>query len=157
MKKPKPKVESKLEAEIEGLAAPEQPLLYFGPPPAIKQLYKKTDFDPEFHPFDLIEHLREGHSRSEIVASWGITYSKFNEWLDAYPEFAEAFAVGKPAFDAYHKRALRLCAFGQLPKARENSLFFLLKNQAGFEDGGGHEEFPDSHASELEFVDDDEV
>ena len=99
--------------------------------------------------------MQEGSSRSEVCAAWGITYSTFNEWLDAFPEMAEAYAVGKPAFDAYYKKALRLSSFGQLKVVREGSLFFMLKNLAGFaEDGGGHE-FGDGQGAELEFVDDE--
>ena len=101
-------VEPKKPVEIEGLAEPEQPLFYYGPPPAIKALYKKLEFDKDFHPMDLMKHMGEGSSPSEICAAWGITYSKFNEWLDECPELAEAYAVGKPSYDAYYKRALRL-------------------------------------------------
>ena len=155
-KKQKPEVKTKPEVELEGLATPEQPLMFYGPPPAIKQLYKKSGFDKNFHPFDMLAHMCEGHSRSEIVASWGITYSKFNEWLEAYPELAEAYSVGKPAFDAYHKRALRYSAFGQLTKVREASLFFMLKNQAGMHEDGNGSEFSDGAGAELEFVDENE-
>ena len=151
----KKQTDQKKKPEIEGLAEAEQPLLYFGPPPAIRQLYKSTEFDKDFHPQDLLKHMQEGSSRSEVCAAWGITYSTFNEWLDAFPEMAEAYAVGKPAFDAYYKKALRLSSFGQLKVVREGSLFFMLKNLAGFaEDGGGHE-FGDGQGAELEFVDDE--
>lgn len=119
-------------------------------------MYNNANYDKDFHPIDLLAHMREGHTRSEIVAAWGITYSRFNSWLETKPEIAEAYSIGKPAYDAYHKRALRLSAFGQLKKVRENSLFFLLKNQVGFsEEGGGHE-FYEGTAAELEFVDDKE-
>lgn len=153
-KKPAPK-KKQPKAEIEGLEEPEQPLFYYGPPPAIKALYKKLEFDKDFHPQDLLKHMQEGSSRSEICAAWGITYSKFNEWLDTYPELAEAYAVGKPAFDAFFKRSLRMSAFGQLKTVKENSLFFMLKNMAGFDEGGGQHEFGDGVGAELEFVDDD--
>jgi hypothetical protein len=155
-KKKKVEVKSLVrEVEIDGLAEPEQPLLYFGPPPAIKQLYKSTDFDKDFHPFDMLAHMRAGHSRSEIVAAWGITYSKFNEWLDNFPEMAEAYAVGKPAFDAYYKQTLRLASFGQMPKVREYSLHLMLKTQVGVSDQANHE-FGDGQGAEVEFVDDNE-
>lgn len=147
-------VEPKKPVEIEGLAKPEQPLFYYGPPPAIKALYKKLEFDKDFHPMDLMKHMGEGSSRSEICAAWGITYSKFNEWLDEHPELAEAYAVGKPSYDAYYKRALRLSAFGQLRLVREGSLFFMLKNVAGFDGGGGSHEYGDGQGAELEFVED---
>lgn len=147
-------VEPKKPVEIEGLAEPEQPLFYYGPPPAIKALYKKLEFDKDFHPMDLMKHMGEGSSRSEICAAWGITYSKFNEWLDEHPELAEAYAVGKPSYDAYYKRALRLSAFGQLKLVREGSLFFMLKNVAGFDEGGGSHEYGDGQGAELEFVED---
>ncbi len=147
-------VEPKKPVEIEGLAEPEQPLFYYGPPPAIKALYKKLEFDKDFHPMDLMKHMGEGSSRSEICAAWGITYSKFNEWLDEHPELAEAYAVGKPSYDAYYKRALRLSSFGQLKMVREGSLFFMLKNLAGFDEGGGSHEFGDGQGAELEFVED---
>lgn len=145
----------KKQPEIKGLAEPEQPLLYCGPPPAIKQLYKGEGYDKDFHPHDLLKHMQEGSSRSEICAAWGVTYSKFNEWLEANPELAEAYAVGKPAFDAYYKRALRHSAFGQAKTIREGSLFFMLKNQAGFADEGGGHEFSDGQTAEVEFVDEE--
>lgn len=160
-KKPTPKKKTDAKAkdtkkvELEGLAEAEQPLFYFGPPPAIKALYKKLEFDKDFHPQDLLKHMQEGSTRSEICAAWGITYSKFNEWLDQYNELAEAYAVGKPAFDAYYKRALRHSAFKQAQSVRENSLFFMLKNIAGYDDQGGQHEYGDGESAELEFVDDE--
>ncbi len=150
------KKEEKEDGEIDGLVGREQPLFFFGPPPAIKQLYTGTDYDKDFHPQDLLAHMRNGKTRSEIIAGWGITYSKFNSWLDQHPELAEAYAVGKPAFDAYHKAALRHVAFGQMPKAKEYSVHFMLKNFAGFDDSGGGHEYADSQQAELEFVDDED-
>lgn len=152
-----PRIQKQDEEEHEQIKEVEgQPLFFFGPPPAIKQTYKSSGFDKEFHPEDLLAHMREGHTRSEIIAAWGITYSMFNDWLDSYPELAQAYSIGKPAFDAYHKRALRFVAYGMMPKAKEYSLHFLLKNQAGFVDEGGGHEFGDSQEAELEFVDDKE-
>jgi hypothetical protein len=166
--KPKPKSKTKKKenledilgqeskGEIAGLLTPEQPLFYFGPPPAIKALTKRQDFDKNFHPMDLLAHMREGSSRSEICAAWGITYSLLNSWLETYPEMSEAYAVGKPAYDAYYKRALRHSAFGQNKTVRENSLFFMLKNVAGYVEDGGSHEFGDGQAADIEFIDDDE-
>jgi len=132
-------------------------LFFMGPPPALRIIGKSKDtFDKNFHPQDLLKHMQEGSTRSEICAAWGITYSKFNDWIDKHPEFAEAYSVGKPAYDGYYKRVLRFSAFGQMLKAREGSLFFLLKNIAGFGEDGGEHEFPESGGSELEFVDGDE-
>lgn len=154
-KKTDAKAKGKKKVEIDGLAEAEQPLFYYGPPPAIKATYKKLEFDKDFHPLDLLKHMQEGSTRSEICAAWGITYSKFNEWLDEHAELAEAYAVGKPAFDAYYKRALRHSAFKQAASVRENSLFFMLKNIAGYDDQGGQHEFGDGETAELEFVDDE--
>lgn len=154
-KSPTKPQDKKKAPEIEGLLEAEQPLFYYGPPPAIRQLYKGEGYDKDFHPQDLLKHMQEGSSRSEICAAWGITYSKLNEWLEAFPEMAEAYAVGKPAFDAYYKRALRHSAFGLTKTVRENSLFFMLKNQAGFADEGGGHEFGDGQSAEVEFVDED--
>lgn len=153
----KKKLETKtLENELDDLIGKEQPIFYYGPPPAIKQMYKNSGYDKNFHPADMLEHMRNGASRSEIVAAWGITYSLFNEWLDSKPELANAYAIGRPAFDAFHKRAVRLSAYGQLTRVRENSLFFMLKNIAGFEEGGGGHEYADGQNAELEFVDDND-
>jgi len=147
---------SQLENELDDLIGKEQPLFFYGPPPAIKQLENKSGYDKSFHPQDLLAHMREGHTRSEIVAAWGITYTTFNDWIDSKPELAAAYAIGRPAFDAYNKRALRYSAFGQLTRVRENSLFFMLKNIAGFEDHGGGHEYGDGQMAELEFVDPNE-
>lgn len=144
------------QGEIPGLIGSNQPLFYYGPPPAIKQIYKSSLYDKDFHPADLVHHMRNGKSRSEIVAFWGITYSRFNDWLDSFPEMAEAYSIGKPAFDAYYKQALRDSSFGVAKSVRENSLFFMLKNQAGFDEGGGNHEYADAQSAELEFVDEKE-
>jgi len=138
---------------LPGLLGANQPLFYYGPPPAIKAIYKNSIYDSAFHPMNLIEQMSAGHTRSEIVASWGITYSAFNNWLESYADLAEAYAVGKPAFDAYHKQALRHSAFGQSKNVRENSLFFLLKNVAGFDENSGGHEYRDGAVAEVEFVD----
>jgi hypothetical protein len=153
--RPKAKPKTKPSHEPDGLEEPEQPLFFYGPPPSIKTLYTKNEFDRKFHPQDLLKHMQEGSTKSEICAAWGVTYSKFNEWLDAHPEFASAYAAGKPAYDAFYKRALRLAAFGQLKTVKENSLFFMLKNVAGFTEDGGHE-FSDGNEADVEFVDDDD-
>lgn len=131
------------------------PVFYYGPPPAIRLLQSNNKYDKDFHPLDFLAHLREGSTRSEVCAAWGITYSTLNKWIESYPEMAEAYAVGKPAYEAYYKRALKLAAFGQLKTVKENSLFFLLKNVAGFTDDGAHE-FGDGEQAEIEFVDDNE-
>lgn len=149
----KKKDEKKKAPELEGLAEPEQPLFYYGPPPAIKALYKKLNYDKNFHPADLLKHMQEGSSRSEICAAWGITYSTLNNWIEEFAELAEAYNMGKPAYDAYYKRALRHSAFGVAKSVREGSLFFMLKNMAGFDEGGGGHEFADGAGAEVEFVD----
>jgi len=144
------------EAELPGLDGKEQPLYYYGPPPAIRQLYDApSGYDKDFHPEDLLKQMREGKTKSEIVASWGITYSDFEDWIDKKPELSQAYAVGMPAFEAYYKSTLRFVAFGQMPKAKDISLQFMLKNFAGFDDSGGGHEFPDAQKTVLEFYDDE--
>lgn len=143
------------DGDLPGLIGKEQPLFFFGPPPAIAVTYKGTGYDKEFHPADLIEHMRNGKTRSEIVACWGIKYTTFNEWIEAYPELAEAYAIGIPAFEAYYKATLRYVSFGMMPKANAFSLHFMLKNLAGFDENGGSHEFAEAQNAELEFVDDE--
>lgn len=140
--------------EPEGLDGKEQPLYYYGLPPIIRLAERKSGFDPKFHPDDLVQRLREGQSRSEIVATWGISYATFNDWLEAYPELSHAYEVGKPAFDAYYKKALRDTAFGVAKGVREYSLFFMLKTAVGLDDGA-----PDNDhgavggGTDVEFID----
>lgn len=114
----------------------------------------RSGYDKDFHPADLCEHLRNGKSRSEIVAHWGISYATFNAWLEAYPELAHAYEVGKPAFDAYYKKALRDTAFGVAKGVREYSLFFMLKTAVGLDDGTPESEHGSIGGGEdLEFID----
>ena len=150
----KPDLAPNKEAQSGELLDPEQPLFYYGPPPALKALYKtNTGFDVTFHPVDLLLQLQNGHSPDEIAASWGISSNTLTQWCDMYPELAEAKACGATAFSAYWKRALRMSAFGQLKTVKENSLFKILDNQVGFaSDGGGHE-FADIQGADLTFVD----
>lgn len=105
---------------------------------------------------DLLYHMRDGATRSEIVAAWGITYTKFNDWLEKYAELAEAFAVGKPAFEAFWKRALRYSAFNQIAKVREESLFMIMKNSVGLSKEGGTHEYGEGEGAELDFIYEDE-
>lgn len=129
-----------------------QPLFYYGPTPAIKLLYTGSKgYDPKFHPRDLLEHMANGKSRSEVCAAWGITYSMFNEWLETHRELSDAYAVGKPAYDGYYKKALRDTAFGAAKGVRENSMFFMLKNVAGFSDNDGGHDYADAQGAELDF------
>lgn len=142
------------EAQSGELLDPEQPLFYYGAPPALKALYKtNTGFDASFHPIDFLLQLQNGHSPDEIAASWGISAHTIGVWCDMYPEMAEAKSVGATAFSAYWKRALRLSAFGQLKSVKENSLFKILDNQVGFSGEGGGHEFADTQGAELTFVD----
>lgn len=154
-KRPKQTPKPQEKKEPEDLAAAEQPLFFYGPPPALLPLYTNSGFDKSIHPESLLKMMRLGCTRSEVCASWGITYGTFNDWLEQYPELAEAFVIGKPAFDAYYKVALRASAFGQAKTIREGSLFFYLKNVAGFDDAGGSHEFSDSTNAELDIVGED--
>ena len=146
--------EQKPEVQSGELLDPEQPLFYYGPPPALKALYKtNTGYDATFHPQDLLLQLQSGHSPDEIAASWGISSNTLTQWCDMYAELGEAKACGATAFSGYWKRALRMSAFGQLKTVKENSLFKILDNQVGFgSDGGGHE-FADIQGADLTFVD----
>ena len=150
----KPLPEERKDAQSGELLDPEQPLFYYGPPPAFKALYKVNNgYDLDFHPKDLLLQLQSGHSPDEIAASWGISSNTLTQWCDAYAELAEAKACGATAFSGYWKRALRMSAFGQLKTVKENSLFKILDNQVGFgNDGGGHE-FADTQGADLTFVD----
>lgn len=141
--------------EPEDLDEAEQKLFYYGPPPALMPLYTNSGFDKKVHPESLLLMMREGKTRSEVCAAWSITYTMFNDWLTQYPELAEAFVVGKPAFDAYYKKALRDSAFGLSKGVREGSLFFYIKNVAGFDDQGGGHEYGDSTNAELDIVGED--
>jgi hypothetical protein len=152
----KPHVNKRTDAQSGELLDPEQPLFYFGPPPALKALYKTNKgYDSAFHAPDMLMQLQNGHSPDEIAASWGISASTLTQWVEAYPELAEAKAVGATAFSAYWKRALRLTAFGQLKTVKENSLFKILDNQVGFNNNGGGHEFADTQGATLTFIDGD--
>jgi len=153
-KKPTPKDKNKKQSGE--LVDPKQELFFYGPPPAIKALtLSNSGFDKDFHPLDMLAQLRQGNSPDEIAANWGISSTKLAEWVEAHPELAEARVVGATAYAAYWKRALKLSAFGQLLKVRENSLFKILDNQVGFSNHGGGHEFADVQNDELVFIDGD--
>ena len=88
------------------------------------------------------------------MASWGISYSTFNDWLEAYAELANAYEIGKPAFDAYYKKALRDTAFGVAKGVREYSLFFMLKTAVGLDDGAPDNEHGSiGGGTDVDFID----
>lgn len=150
----KPASKAKKEKQSGELVEPKQELFYYGPPPAIKALeLSNSGYDKDFHPRDMLAQLRQGAHPDEIAASWGIKSSTLLEWVEAYAELAEARAVGATAYNAYWFRALKLSAFGQLVKVRENSLFKVLDNQVGFDNHGGGHAFADVQNDELVFID----
>lgn len=160
MKKPtskksaKPKAKPAAKKGSGELIDKKQELFFYGPPPAIKVLYRTNKgYDKDFHPQDYLIQVSDGKDPDQVAASWGISASMLDSWVENYPEMGEARKVAATAYAAYWKQALRLSAFGQLVKVRENSLFKILDNQVGFgQDGGGHE-FADTVGSDVSFVD----
>lgn len=150
--KPKPKVKPKAKkAESGEIINQEQEVIYQGVCPAVRALYVQSGYDKDFHPKNFLDQLRNGHTPSEIAASWGISLGQLNEWFELYAELAQARTVGATAFEAFYKKALRLSAFKQL-NVREDSLFKILQTQVGVGSETNHE-FSDQSGAELIFID----
>lgn len=131
------------------------PIKFYGLPPGLVPIKDAHKYKPTFHPVDLLKRLRCGETKDEVCAAWGITFTTLQDWLDNYPGMGEALAVGRPAFLAYWRNAVKLAATGQIVSLKENTFTFVVKNSIGWNEEG-QDAMADAANAELRFSYEDE-
>jgi hypothetical protein len=57
---------------------------------------RPTDYDPDFHPANIIELMKEqGYTAVQVVRDWDIDITTLHEWCAAHPEFSKAYTRAK--------------------------------------------------------------
>lgn len=59
-----------------------------------------TKYDSQSHPFLYIEYAMQGLSKLEICKEMKISKGTLVNWIEAYPDFAEAFDIAETAHEA---------------------------------------------------------
>lgn len=59
------------------------------------------EYDPNFHPQDIIELMSTGKFNVHVYTKWDISESTFYRWLREYPELDEAYQRGLPKCEAW--------------------------------------------------------
>jgi len=57
---------------------------------------RPTDYRPNFHPSSYIDLCKQGKTRTQCCAEWGISVETFHAWQRKHPEFLDAIKEGDP-------------------------------------------------------------
>jgi len=77
--------------------------------------------------------FQNGEDVAEVCAELGVRRSTFYNWVNKYPEFAEAYEFGKELSEAAWMRMGRAGAFGKI-KINAPVWFAIMRNKFGFKD-----------------------
>jgi hypothetical protein len=168
-RKPQSKKDQKAKAEKayqERLAnAPKIPEFFSNPlaglhKPVGVPNHRRIVYDPNFHAIDYVQHCREGNTHTFILATWGITSKKFQEWKNKYPKFSEAATEGRICFNAFWHSKFQRSMISDDKKDKVNTLAFIWfsKNTMGWGEQP-QDEFSDASPDDdfvLEFEDTEE-
>lgn len=58
---------------------------------------------------ELIAEMALGKFNTQVCAKWDINEDTFYDWLKKYPEFADAYSIGKPKLESYYLEAATEC------------------------------------------------
>lgn len=82
---------------------------------------------------NLPDMFKNGEDVAEVATKLGISRQTFYQWLDMFPEFAEAYALGKQHSEAWWSRLGRAGAAGQV-QIQPTVWIFNMKNKFGWKD-----------------------
>ena len=66
---------------------------------------KPCKYKPGIHPEQLLELMTQGYSQSGAGGLMGVSQQTLSEWTRKYPEFSEAYGLGKLARQAFYEKA----------------------------------------------------
>ena len=95
---------------------------------------RPTVYDPTM-PEQLIEHMRQGYSKTAAAFLMGISTRHLIDWAKKYPEMADALEFGQGARTHFHETRLMTAIEGP----QVTSAIFALKNAAPHEFRDRHE------------------
>jgi hypothetical protein len=101
-------------------------------------------YDPITMPNEFVRLSREGSTKAEICATWGISRDTLNRWSKEpqKPELSDAIKEGEAAFEAWAVRELKkMISTGARPGAL-GALIWLTKNCLGWTDQPGDKKEP---------------
>lgn len=99
-------------------------------PKAKPVMGRPTLYDPDYHPESYIALCREGKTRAEICAEWGIDRDTLLEWSSGkkHPDFSGAIKKGDELRSRWWTRFGVAIASGQIKNAQQTMAIFLMKN-----------------------------
>lgn len=83
---------------------------------------------------DLPQMFAEGQDVIEVATALGISIKSFYLYLDKYPEFKEAYAIGKQLSESWWHARLRHGIVNGIQPGTAPVLIFALKNKCGMKD-----------------------
>jgi hypothetical protein len=61
---------------------------------------RKSKYDPEFHPTDLVARMSQGQTNEQVMAAWKVSDTCFYAWKNEYKELKDAYEEGLVAYKA---------------------------------------------------------
>lgn len=65
-------------------------------------------YKPEFVE-QVIDMFRDGSSKTQVAAKFGVSKTSYKNWIEKYPEFAEAAAIGETIAQAFQEDRQNKC------------------------------------------------
>ncbi len=93
---------------------------------------QKPKYDPEFVK-TLPQMFANGESVAEVAAVLGVSRQAFYDWVDKYPDFAEAYEDGKSLSEAWWTKLGRVGAAGKVG-IQPTVWIFNMKNRFDWRD-----------------------
>ncbi len=76
----------------------------------------------------LIDHMSKGHSFVSFAGTINVGKRTIYEWVERYPEFAEAKAIAKSKCQEFYTSVLLDLGTGVIEKGNATALIWLTKN-----------------------------
>jgi hypothetical protein len=112
----------------------------------------RTVYDPKFHPIDFVQHCKEGTTKTEICAAWGVASSTVLRWSKIHPDFKIAYRLGAEAHAAFWHLRARQNILGERKAFNQFGFIWYSKNTMGWSDQG-RDEYQGSLAVDYDFHD----
>ena len=85
------------------------------------------------HTDKLMSCFEQGQSVMETAAELKISRDTLYRWVKEYPEFGNAFRLGKEMSEAKNATIIKMVGLGQIPKANVAALQMYMRNTAGWD------------------------
>jgi hypothetical protein len=89
-------------------------------------------YDPRYHPYEVIELMKDGKSITQVCAAFEITRTTFYEWKSKHPEFEKAAELAVVKSQAWWEEKLKEGAIGEIKHFDAKATSFAMS--ARFDD-----------------------